>query len=166
MSKITTTVMALITSCLIGCQLQRPEQYHDECAVSRRPSNGDATVSEATIRELKIKARRGDGAAAFKLFWFYAGDGANLKEMAKYLAIAVRLENPDALYYKAFMIWTRERNPDVDMVKSIITSAFNHGCQEDRGLLDEVLAASQTGRIPMESRYRSFSDASEPTSQP
>ena len=150
--------MALTTGCLIGCELRPSKQCHDESASSWMPNNGGTTVSEATIRELKINAGRGDGAAAFRLFWFYAGDGGNLDEMKQYLAIAVRLENPVALYYKAFMIWTRERNPDLALVESLLVSAFNHGCEEDHALLDEVLAAKKSRQIPMESRYRSFTD--------
>jgi hypothetical protein len=160
MNKLIGYILLLLSGCFSGCQIRPSHSTNLEHAHGSDDEESvvlaHEQISRAPVRDLENKALKGDGAAAFKLFWFFAGTGHDRKLMDQYLNMALRLEDPDALYYKAFMLWSREPEPDIALVEKLLKKAFDRGCLEDRSLLVEVVAARESGHIPAESKFRNF----------
>lgn len=119
--------------------------------------------SREDLRALKDRAARGDGEAAFTLWGYYAlsveGD-ARLAQ--RYFDRAVELEYPAALYNKAFSEWCRQPVPDIARVERMLRRAIALGFKDGKHLLDEVLAAKESGLIPSHSAFRLFPERKEP----
>ncbi|MEX0291680.1 MAG: hypothetical protein AB3N10_10205 [Allomuricauda sp.] len=121
---------------------------------------------KSEINDLKRKARKGDGEAAFALFGYYAlSVEGNAKKAERYFQIALECKYPNALYNKAFDIWVYEENPDIKLVESLLREAMKRGFVDERGLLDEVLEAKSSGKIPNNSKFRYFPEKIEEAEQ-
>ena len=123
--------------------------------------------SNAELRDLRRRARDGDGQAAYQLFAYYGlGRGENARLAERFFEIAVELEWPPALYAKAVRIWDWENDPDLNQVFDLASRAIELGYKHEgvvrgpeypdegvslgneRDFLERVKQALEAGEIP------------------
>lgn len=151
--KIKDLILILIPIALLGCSTT-PDVPGDtnEVEVSlKRPE-----LPRSEVRALKTRAEQGDANAAWELYVNYAFADYNESLSERFFNRAIELEHPSALYEKAFWIWTREEFPDIETVEALARRAIELGYNDEKGLLDEIVAARESGTIPRRSRLRLF----------
>ena len=153
---LTHLLLILLASPTIGLALEEAISSEDDAV---ELSFAHPKKSRSELRELKRRAKQGDGEAAFELWGYYAlSVEGNVKKMNRYFKRAVELEYPNALYNKALESWAYDEFPNIAEVEALLKRAISKGFIDERGLLDEVLLAKSTGIVPKQSKFRLFLD--------
>ena len=151
-----------------GCT-NRVRHHHDPDVIVVEHSFQGERKSKAELRDLRRRAREGDGAAAYELFAYYSlGRGQNTQLSERFLDRSVTLDFPLALYMRAVDIWMLEEEPDVVEAHALVSraialgfrdeSAHEKGFATEEDLLEELETALETGAVPAQTRFRFFTE--------
>lgn len=133
-------MVAFLVLALSGCATGKKDEMETEEVVTI-PMGQGAILPDKDVKQYTEQASRGDGEAAYKLFWHYSiglGDGINGQ---KYFDRAVELEYPTALYGKAIRLW-ESGTADPKLVLKCLKRALELGNPDTAKLLPEVEAAA------------------------